>query len=784
MTRKLLLLFLLSVGLSVWAQDNALLRKMNPIGLSLLQKYERAIQSRANGEQPNIEVPDEILVLVTVNDGVSESELEKIPGVTILNPGKKVLLVKMPLNQVENVAQCPATKSMSFGEQAKPLLDKARPASNVTGLQQGLKNGLPKNYSGKGILLGMMDEGLDPNHINFLNSSLSENRIKQLWWMPSNNPSQSKSYSTPSAIAGFTTDNSSATHGTHVAGIMGGSYNGTSTVATYENNRYALLEEKNPFYGVAPDAEMALNCGALYNSNIELALLNFIDYCNSEGKPGVFNLSLGTNFGPHDGSSSFCRFISQYTDDMVIVIASGNEGDYPLSIQKTFSSTSDNLQTMLFNGHQTYYSGLVDMWSANSETFDVTFGIFNLSTKSLIYSCPFQSSDPASMVYGTGTMKPGFGIKGYPSSEFLRYFSNDSYVTVYNSVNEDNNRFNSLIDLELTLKNPLQENTIIPVFIFTGKAGVSLDGYAQGSGSELYFTNEGLEGWVNGNSKGSINDLATAKGVLVAGSYITKTSWPIVGGYIFSYSANDQIDQVSGFTSYGTLVDGRTLPDFCAPGQGIVSSYSTYYVNENVENGTQFYDDGTTKISYPDGSIANIDRSSLVNGANADRTDYWYLSQGTSMSTPYISGVAALLLEQSPTLKASEIKSILASTASIRAGQTLTEDQKIQWGAGKIDAVKAMQKLINDPSAIGDVKVDTNDKLWIDQTDTELTASLAGERGVTAHLYSMAGYDVASAQGGESVTINISRLPKGVYILTLQSADGAKISRRVLIGQR
>ena len=785
MKRILISILVLGSCLTGFSQSDALRSKMDPIGYAQIMKYERALDSRAKGNASDkTDVPEEISVLLTVNSGYDLAELKNIPGVKIANPGMKVLLVTMPLSEINKVAECKATKRISYGGKAYPMLNMARPASKVTELHNGLSYNLPQNYTGKGVMLGMMDTGLDPNHINFMNSSLTANRIKTIWYMPSNNTSNFKTYSTPSEIAAFTTDNVDDTHATHTTGIMGGSYNGMGTIAIGRQN--APTESGNiPYYGVATEAEMALGCGALYHSNIAESLYNFWDYCQKAGKPGAFNLSLGNNGGPRDGTSSICQYLSQFTDDVIVVIASGNEGYMPICIQKTISNSSDELKTLITNGGGSSFSGAIDLWSADSQSFDLTFGLFNTSNNQLIYTCPIKSTDEGSAICSPSYSSQFKGYQIYTSTTFSRYFTADSYVAVYNDINTDNNRFNSYIDIDLTLMTGV--GTIYPALILSGNQGVSLDGGSVNT--SLYFTNKGragiaMSGWTAGNADQSINELACADGVIAVGSYITKVQWPIVAGYGFGYGEGTEVGTVSNYTSYGTKTNGTTLPNFCAPGQGITSSYSTFYVDNLVKEGEDFYDDGDIVISYPDGSNAYVDRSTLTNGAKDLRTDYWYTTQGTSMACPYVTGVAALLLEQDPTLTTPEIRSILESTADFPADQSLTSAQTKQWGAGSINALKAMQKLIGDPGAIGDITVDTNDKLWIDMTDSELTASLAGERGVTAHLYSMAGYDVVQGSGsGESVTLNISRLPKGVYILTLQSSDGAKISRRVLIGQ-
>ncbi len=59
---------------------------------------------------------------------------------------------------------------------------------------------------------------------------------------------------------------------------------------------------------------------------------------------------------------------------------------------------------------------------------------------------------------------------------------------------------------------------------------------------------------------------------------------------------------------------------------------------------------------------------------------------GTSMSTPHVSGVIALMLEKNPSLKPAQIKQILESTA-VDLGQPGKDNV---YGAGRIDAYKAV----------------------------------------------------------------------------------------------
>ncbi|MBM3199424.1 hypothetical protein FJZ53_00705 [Candidatus Woesearchaeota archaeon] len=102
--------------------------------------------------------------------------------------------------------------------------------------------------------------------------------------------------------------------------------------------------------------------------------------------------------------------------------------------------------------------------------------------------------------------------------------------------------------------------------------------------------------------------------------------------------AVDDNDNVPSWSSRGPTDDGRVKPDLVAPGVTITSTWK-------------------------DNSFRSL--------------------SGTSMSTPHVSGVVALLLETDSSLKPDDIKNVLKSTAL-----NLGLDENIQ-GAGRVDAYEA-----------------------------------------------------------------------------------------------
>jgi serine protease AprX len=107
------------------------------------------------------------------------------------------------------------------------------------------------------------------------------------------------------------------------------------------------------------------------------------------------------------------------------------------------------------------------------------------------------------------------------------------------------------------------------------------------------------------------------------------------------------------FSSRGPTADGRTKPDVVFPGVGIIAPRAA-----NTRLGTV----------VEEGYVA---------------------SDGTSMSTPHASGVAALMLQANPSLTAEQVK-IQMLTAAVSIGALPNEQ-----GAGKVDAFTAYQKALS-----------------------------------------------------------------------------------------
>ncbi|PVX23189.1 MAG: hypothetical protein CW691_11345, partial [Candidatus Bathyarchaeum sp.] len=137
--------------------------------------------------------------------------------------------------------------------------------------------------------------------------------------------------------------------------------------------------------------------------------------------------------------------------------------------------------------------------------------------------------------------------------------------------------------------------------------------------------------------------------------------------YVIAVGATRYDETLSYYSNYGSSLD------VVAPGGDVT-------VDQNGDD----YNDGILQQTF---NSYYVETSPPYTEHKADPTDweYWFY-QGTSMATPHVSGVAALLLSQDPTLTPDQVRSVLQETAEDLG--TIGRDNI--YGYGLIDAKAAV----------------------------------------------------------------------------------------------
>lgn len=694
-------------------------------------------------------------VYVTLTPGHTAEEIEA-RGFEILVDLDDMILANGTFDDIAALEDCDFVKAVSFGEQREVKLDISRTVTGVASIHEGVD--IQGAFRGTGVITGIYDTGMDPNHANFRKDD-GTTRLGRLWHMTSND-GRFTEYATPERITSFVTDNRTETHGTHTMGCMAGSFNrrgGGSVAFTNDQGRtQAGARFLNPYYGMAPDATIAAGCGSLYDPNITAAVEQIINYAEAEGKPVVINLSIGSNIGPHDGTDEVTATLDRLGKRAIICIAAGNEADTHKSIAKTFTAADNTISTIFANETGSSASGYIDIYSNSSTPFTVTPVLIDKSNGSILYSMEFGGGNETTAYLTTSN----YTQEGYiHDAQFDRAF-NQSSVTMTSSKNSGtNNRYSVRLIPQLSanrVSNP--NNNIVFGFKVTGQAGQLIHITTNSSNAE--FLSFGLDGYTEGNGDFSVSSMACGHNTICVGAWNTRYYIPALGrgsgATIWYQNEGANQDSIAGYSSWGVLADGRKLPLICAPGTGIISSISSFYYNNMVNSNADYAYELSANQTY------------------LDRSNHWHVEQGTSMATPIVAGSIALWLEAKPNLTVEECRDLIIKYA-IRDEYVTNEPNQVQWGYGKFDALGAMKELVG--QGVNNVAADAAEGIIATPTgDGTWNILVPGADRVELAVYSVDGRLMATASGYDSsATLDTGSFPAGVYILTANGAWSTRV---------
>lgn len=203
----------------------------------------------------------------------------------------------------------------------------------------------------QGLVVGVFDSGFDYTHPAFLDADgrLCISRV----WEQGTDGKHPDGYdyglelTTPQDIMAAGADTDEQSHGSHVAARAlqyAGKDNGTELVIVAKTG--AKLEEQK------------LRDGIRY----------IFDYARSVGKPCVINLSLGSNIGPHDGTSAFDHFVDSIVGSgRIIVGAAGNSGASTCHL----STDGEPLRSFVIYRSEKNTQGTIDIWGSRGMQYSV-----------------------------------------------------------------------------------------------------------------------------------------------------------------------------------------------------------------------------------------------------------------------------------------------------------------------------------------------------------------------------------------------------------------------------
>jgi hypothetical protein len=392
------------------------------------------------------------------------------------------------------------------------------------------------------------------------------------------------------------------------------------------------------------------------------------DRADADRVPLVANLSLGSDFGSHDGNmlweQTIASFVGPDRPGHAIVAAAGNSGsiaDAPIHQSVHVSPPKRLYVPVRTRGAD---SGSVQIWVALRKNADLKIGLEGPDGEWI-----------APVSEGAKQAKKG---QGYDAGVvFGQAAADDSQI-------------------------PPGSRGAIVVWSGSWPAGfyhVTLEGegtadlYLQGGG-DASLGGAKPASFLDGVREGTINLPAAHPAIIGVGCTVNRPKWtsiarqdvavhiPVLdarGGFP-AYGAEPRVlseGEVCWFSSAGPTVSGVAKPEITAPGGVVASSMSRQAAPGNPGSVFSSENCPPTPEGQPDSRCLQVDESHGI-------------SVGTSMSSPIVAGVVALLLARDPALTQDRIRALLQGGAHRTRGASPFADQA---GPGEVDAVGSLLAL-------------------------------------------------------------------------------------------
>ncbi|MCM1348291.1 MAG: S8 family serine peptidase [Firmicutes bacterium] len=690
-------------------------QKLSPNAEILLENGHKKLSLQsATGESSKVET---VSAFIAADDiAALRSALSEL-NININSEYDSFVTAVVPVDMLRQVSELPQVKYVSMSNPVDLRMDVARRETGIDAIHNNLGNVFTSNFTGKGVVIGMIDSGLEYDHLAFRDEA-GNCRIRRVWDQNSSRGASPEGfdygveYTTPEQIIAATYDTSQEYHASHTTGIAGGS------------------DFKSNYYGIGVDADIVFVSFDQEDAHVADAINYIFRYADEVGKPCVINMSLGSHFGPHNGTSMLDQAIDQAVGPGRIVVgAAGNEGEFNIHASKTFTETDTQMKTMLtFNANQSHKIHYLEVWGDPGTDFDVNACVVETLKGRIVANSR------------TATTKSGGENSAITVYELPEYGIGASIV-----IKAERNPVNDQPHASVQINVGEYNTGRLMGLVINGQAGQTINVW---NASLHELASNGKPGWTAGTNKGTVGEIGgTAKRIITVGSYDSRSTFPDMNGAL--YEINSAIGFALGhrsvFSSCGPTVDGRTVPHILAPGMPVLAPYNSYAFM------------GADMTQYA--SEMTVD--------SRGKKYYYGYNMGTSMAAPVVAGTIALMLEARPDLTPEQALTYLQ--ASTKRDAYMGQLPNNEYGYGRIDALETMKKLLN-ISAIDDVQLsDFGCKAWVDKGTGVLNIAVSdAHAGATATVYNTSGAKITDIELAAGLnTLNAGSWPHGIYLVQL-----------------
>jgi subtilisin family serine protease len=597
---------------------------------------------------------------------------QKIKSVVLQDGGKfkyamgGICSVTLPINSIKDLAGKDFVKRMEITNVHPVILDDSTDINvNMTSVRDSMAP-LDKLYTGKGVVVGIVDGGIDIHHYDFRNAD-STTRIKYIWDQNDDTTGNTPvGYGYGTEWTAQQIDNGTCdyveqwlnanfhTHGSNVSGVAAGN---------------GLADGYYP--GIATKADIIVvsyNINDPTGSNEVDAFKYIFDKADQLGEPCVINASFTPGYdGSHDGNDLNTELIDSLIaakNGRMIVCATGNAGNVPFHLG--YKVNADTSFTW-FTYNQYAAAVLFDLYSNKSNFANVNFSVgADDSTKGDHYKgnvrfrnviTDFHNS-PDTLIQDTlihlghqiGIINYYLDIEEDSVYHLGIIIQTDSTGALWRFMTTGNGYFDAWNNTGLgtgtstMVLSKIPDSTIYPAFRY-----YKLPDINQTIGSGFTCSDH----------------------VISVANYKNRNSYIDWQNVVQNYPT-DTVGARSIGSSIGPTRDGRIKPDVAAPGDHTLAADNSLWAASALKH-------GAFQVAF--------DTIHSVNG-------------GTSLSSPVVTGIVALYLEKFPQASWKQIIGVIQQR-TYKDQFTGNALPNTEWGYGKVDAFDVLTSVYGctDPNA-------------------------------------------------------------------------------------
>ena len=680
-----------------------------------------------------------------------------------------ICIAGIPLVELEALAAEPTVTRIEANQSNHLCVDTT--AAIVKALPVYESSSSHQAYTGEGVVLGVVDVGLDLTHPNFVDHSTGQLRIGAFWDQLSRDTIDSslpvgRDYVGAEAISaiGQSTDAPTLTHGTHTLGIAAGSGFDTS------------------YRGIAWGSDLCV-VGNAINTNIEyvdsadyykyttatdaLGFKYCFDYAEAQGKPCVVSFSEGYSPYLDEEDSLFAATIEALTGPgRIIVTSAGNEsvemtyfekatgqkeaGSFVRNFKKAavYRIKSEGEMRLVVYGYGKEESG---KWKEERGKWKEERGKWKVESGKWKEESGKWKEESGKWKVESGKWKEESGVPSdtiaFETAEVpidtvikrkILYGEDSLTVAAY----RDRSRFGDHDIWQLLLEADTTLNLLPPLAVVVQAQG-KVEVY--GSSTNAFRDHAADDRWRAAITGRNVLAPGCFPGVICVGATTHRLSIRNIAGEDVNGSKETESGKIGYYSSTGPAMNDLLKPDVVAPGTNVVSSYSHVFCPEKAV------------VTYSD---------------YAGERYPWGVESGTSMATPVVAGAIALWLHAKPDLTPQEVREVLRR--SCRHPEAKYEYPNNIYGYGEIDVYKGLLEVLSLSGVEGIschqlkgvkvIPVEGSLKLVFDGVTTEP---------VRVRVYNLSGVCILDSQLKAVATETSVALPSilsGVYAVQVESA--------------